>query len=587
MASRVRHGGFLCAPQLFDNTAFGVSPAETAAMDPQQRLLLEHGYAALHDGQLGREALSGSLTGIFLGIPSNEFGLVLGELPAGGSVYSATGSALSIAAGRLSYALGLHGPCVSYETACSSALTACHGGLFALLLGQCTSGLVAGVNMMFGPTIGCSFAVAGMTSALGRCHTFDHRADGYARGEALGAAAIRPHDEASWAVALLSGSSVRQDGRRVTLTAPNGLAQQMLVQDAVARAGTDPASMVCIEAAANGSLMGDPIEARSVAVALAQSSARSASCPLVLHNLKGNGGHSEPASGAAGMCKLALELSRSRAAPIVHLRLYSELVSSALAGVACALPTQLSPMDGRWGGVSSFGFSGTIGHVVGAAAGNVEPARPAHGSTLRFRRRSFPLPRPARHSGASASRGDSGAGVAPIVLPAALDTDHVTSLVLETMRGLGSASSELGADVPFGEAGIDSFALSELARQLRERTGHNVTTSMLAEHPTPSAIAASVLVLSSPSNEPVEGVGVSPTPDTRTILDSPSRSTPGSPLSAPGSPSGSPGTSGAASAKSAPELRVLSLKHVVWLLLAAVAALMVGVAMWLPGEEDL
>ena len=91
-------------------------------MDPRQRLLLEHGYAALHDASLGRAALGGSLTGVFLGFAGTEFEQVLAAAPESGSVYAATGSSSSIASGRLSYALGLHGPCASYDTACSATL---------------------------------------------------------------------------------------------------------------------------------------------------------------------------------------------------------------------------------------------------------------------------------------------------------------------------------------------------------------------------------------------------------------------------------------------------------------------------------
>ena len=106
-------------------------------------------------------------------------------------MYAATGSSLSIAAGRLSYTLGLHGPCVSYYTACSAALAACHAGLRSMQLRECSSGLVLGVTLMLTPIIGTRFAVAGMTSAHGRSHTLDNRANGYARGEACGALALQ------------------------------------------------------------------------------------------------------------------------------------------------------------------------------------------------------------------------------------------------------------------------------------------------------------------------------------------------------------------------------------------------------------
>jgi acyl transferase domain-containing protein len=132
--SRVRFGSFMAGVELVDNTAFGVGPVETAAMDPQQRLLLEYGYSALHSTGFDRSQLVGSPTGVFLGIATTDFSLVLAASPAGESVYAATGGALSIASGRISFALGLHGPCVSIDTACCAALVAGHS-----VCGRCSS----------------------------------------------------------------------------------------------------------------------------------------------------------------------------------------------------------------------------------------------------------------------------------------------------------------------------------------------------------------------------------------------------------------------------------------------------------------
>ena len=134
----------------------------------------------------------GSVVGVYVGVWACEYAAVLRTSAAGRSVYAATASACSVVVGRLSFALGLQGPCVSYDTACSSSLAALHGGLRALQHGECKTALVAGVNMLFDPAQNFATASAGMTSAGGRCHTFDSRADGYARGEACGAAALQP-----------------------------------------------------------------------------------------------------------------------------------------------------------------------------------------------------------------------------------------------------------------------------------------------------------------------------------------------------------------------------------------------------------
>ena len=100
---------------------------------------------------------------------------------------------------------------------------------------ECSTALVAGVNMVFDAVTSAQCAVAGMTSLGGNCHTFDSRADGYIRADACGAVALRPLTRLPVAMAL-GGAAVRQDGRSASLTAPNGQAQQGLLRAALADA---------------------------------------------------------------------------------------------------------------------------------------------------------------------------------------------------------------------------------------------------------------------------------------------------------------------------------------------------------------
>ena len=221
MDSRCRYGGFVMNVQLFDHFAFAISAAEAAAMDPQQRILLEQGYVTLHLTRLERTELEGSITGVFLGMCASDYVGVLAASPASRSVYASTAVAPSVACGRLSYVIGLHGPSISYDTACSASLVASHAGMRAMQLDECSVGLVQGASLMFTPSMHVMLATAGMTSPRGRCHTFDERADGYARGDAI-STGTTVHGNA--AICFLS-SAVRSDGRSASLTAPNGQAQ--------------------------------------------------------------------------------------------------------------------------------------------------------------------------------------------------------------------------------------------------------------------------------------------------------------------------------------------------------------------------
>ena len=97
-----RRAGFLDQVDQFDAEFFSISPRESARMDPQQRLLLEVAWEAMEDAGQVPEALEGSRTGVFVGISTNEYGLLqFGDLEHI-DAYTGTGSALSIAANRLS-----------------------------------------------------------------------------------------------------------------------------------------------------------------------------------------------------------------------------------------------------------------------------------------------------------------------------------------------------------------------------------------------------------------------------------------------------------------------------------------------------
>ena len=363
IASRARHGGFVNGAELFDSMRFGVSQAEAAAMDPQQRAVLEHGYSALHAAGLSMPILEESATGVFIGIQALEFPELLATTPAGSSVYSSTGCAHAIACGRVSFALAMQGPCASYDTACSAGLVATHAASSALTLEECAAGLAVGINLMLLPAASVGCAVAGMTSALGRCHTFDRRADGYARSEACCASVLRQrHVDMGGAAYTLCGSAVRQDGRSASLTAPSGQAQRALRLAARTRAASATRPSGCAEAHGTGTALGDPIEAGSyAAVARALGDAFDA-----LVSVKANVGHSEPAAGTSGLLSLTLHLAHSRASPNGQLRALNQRVGAALGELESALHVQPAPLPTRvaGGNVSSFGYGGTIAHAL-------------------------------------------------------------------------------------------------------------------------------------------------------------------------------------------------------------------------------
>ena len=165
----------------FDAAFFGVNPREALAMDPQQRLLLETAWEALEHAGLPLERLSGSRTGVFIGISTGDYARIqasptqLREL----SAFTAQGTSLSIAANRISYCFDLRGPSIAVDTACSSSLVSVHLACRSLWANDIGLALAGGVNCMLSPETTIGFSRATMLSPSGRCMTFDAGADGY------------------------------------------------------------------------------------------------------------------------------------------------------------------------------------------------------------------------------------------------------------------------------------------------------------------------------------------------------------------------------------------------------------------------
>jgi acyl carrier protein len=173
----LRHGGFTAHAQHFDNCAFFISPAESVAIDPQQRLLLEQAYQALHDSMMHRMALLGSSLGVFVGMEYFDFDATTLPGPLYLSVLATNSGAM--AAGRTSFVLDLHGPCMLVGTTCSSGLVSASIASDNIESHDFESALAMAASLILRPLGHLWHARAGALSRLGRCHTFDRRADGF------------------------------------------------------------------------------------------------------------------------------------------------------------------------------------------------------------------------------------------------------------------------------------------------------------------------------------------------------------------------------------------------------------------------
>ena len=387
-----RYGGFVEGLEEFDSQFFNISPKEAASLDPQQRMLLEVSWEALENAGLASDRLTGSSTGVFIGICSNDYSQrLLNRDPAEIDAYIGTGNCHSVASGRLSYFLGLNGPSLAVDTACSSSLVAVHLAIASLRNRECNLALAGGVNQLLAPEVTINFSKARMLSRDGRCKTFDASADGYIRAEGCGVIVLKRLSEAlkdgDRILAQIRGSAIDHDGRSSGLTVPNGPSQQAVIRQALKNAGVQPEEVSYIEAHGTGTSLGDPIEVGALGGVFAKN--RSPEASLAIGSVKTNIGHLEGAAGIAGLIKVVLALQHKIIPPHLHFNQPSPYIDWERLPIAVPTEPKAWSTGGkrRIAGVSSFGFSGTNAHVVLEEAPLPEPIlteveRPAHLLTL-------------------------------------------------------------------------------------------------------------------------------------------------------------------------------------------------------------
>ncbi len=380
-----RWGAFLAEVDRFDPQFFNISPAEAVAMDPQQRLLLEVCWEALERSSIPAASLVDTKTGVFIGISSNDYALLAQTSGTrAGNRYVVTGASNSIAVGRISYLLGLHGPNMAVDTSCSSSATSVHLAIQSLRRGESDLALAGGVSLALVPSISEMLARFNMLAMDGRCKPFSAAADGFGRGEGCGIVVLKRLKDAlrekDNVLGVLLGSACNSDGRSSGLTAPSGLAQEMVIQDALSDAGVPAREIDWIEAHGTGTPLGDPIELTALGRVFSEAGDSHAVLPV--SSVKSNINHLEAAAGVAGLIKVLLAIEHQEIPGTLQsqpLNPRFDWQQHRLSVAAKSSPWRRSDRPRR-AGVSSFGFSGTNVHLVVEEPPQREPRREGHGS---------------------------------------------------------------------------------------------------------------------------------------------------------------------------------------------------------------
>lgn len=365
-----KFGGFLAHPEQFDAAFFKISATEAKQMDPQQRLFLEVAIRALNHANIAPSTLNQSLTGVYCGISTNDYSQLKFKEQTTFNAYTAIGINHSAAVGRLCHFLNLKGPSMVVDTACSSSLSALYAATQGLQTGECDTAIVGGVHLGLCPEHWIGLSHANMLSASGQCHSFDSRADGYARSEGCVVVIVKRLEQAlknkDPIYALIKSIALNQDGNDGNLLmAPNGKAQIAMHQLVLERAGLSAHEIDYVEAHGTGTIVGDAVEFQ--ALQTIHQDKHSASHPLVIGAIKSNIGHTLAASGLTALLKVIGAFQHERIPPNQHNTQPAQSINPD--SIPAIFPTHPIPYERqsnkvRYAQVSNFGFTGTNAAVI-------------------------------------------------------------------------------------------------------------------------------------------------------------------------------------------------------------------------------
>ena len=231
-------------PAKFDAAFFGVGKADAIAMDPQQRQLLEVVYECLENAGISLEEIDGKAVGCFVGSYAVDYADMQGRDPDDRANGVTIGVGRAILSNRISHFLNVHGPSMTIDTACSGSLVGLDVAARYLGTGEIDAAIVAGANLYLSPEhVMDGGAMKGAASLSGKCHTFDVKADGYIKAEAVNCVMLKRLDDAirdgDAIRGIIRGTATNSDGRTPGIASPSSEAQAAATRKAYENAGID------------------------------------------------------------------------------------------------------------------------------------------------------------------------------------------------------------------------------------------------------------------------------------------------------------------------------------------------------------
>lgn len=237
-------------PRDLDASFFKLPKSEAVAMDPQQRQLLEVVYEGLENAGLTMEEIHEQPLGCFVGSYACDYGDMEKRDPEDRSHFTTLGTGRAMLSNRISHFLNIKGPSMTIDTACSGALICVDLANRYLQTREISGAIVAGCNIYLSPEhVMDGLSTNGTASLSGLCHTFDAKADGYIKAEAVNMVILKRLDDAikdgNPIRGIIRGTATGSDGWTTGIASPNSAAQAATIRQAYQNAGITDLNSTC------------------------------------------------------------------------------------------------------------------------------------------------------------------------------------------------------------------------------------------------------------------------------------------------------------------------------------------------------
>lgn len=268
---------------------------------------------------------------------------------------------------RISHFFGFTGASMTIDTGCSGSLVALHLACRSVQMGESSLAIAGGSGIMLSPDMFIALSNMGFLGEDGRSYSWDHRSNGYGRGEGVATLVLKRLDAAlrdgDFVHAVIRESALNQDGKTSTITSPSLEAQQKLIEECYARAGLDISETGYVEAHMTGTSTGDPIEAEAIARTFAKD--RAEGDAVLVGSVKTNIGHAEGVSGLAAIIKTAFALRKRLIPPNLNYEKGNPKIP--LKEWKVQVPQSLIPWPANKAlraSVNNFGYGGANAHLI-------------------------------------------------------------------------------------------------------------------------------------------------------------------------------------------------------------------------------